>query len=143
MALPPVQSLEDCSDYFKTIEPLIPQLYALPDAFLQVIQGRQSFLHLYTSTNPLVSGFALSVFLGGVFLIVSEVNKNYSQVDRCWSILPTIYIAHFDVWARLVGLPTQRLDAALLFGTIWSVGAVPFLCRYKLVALTSLPRRSG
>jgi len=53
--------------------------------------------------------------------VVSEANKNYSQVDRCWSILPTVYIAHFDLWAHLAGIPSQRLDAALLYSTIWSV----------------------
>ncbi len=84
-------------------------------------RAAESFLELYTATNPLVSGFAFSVFLGAVFLVVSEYNKNYSQVDRCWSLLPTFYVAHFNFWARLAGIPSQRLDAALLFGTVWSV----------------------
>ncbi len=121
MALPSLHSLEDCSDYYKTVEPFIPQLRELPEKILQTLQDRHGFLELYTTTNPLVSAFAFSVLLGAVFLVVSEVNKNYSQVDRCWSILPTVYIAHFNVWARLAGLPSQRLDAALLFSTIWSV----------------------
>jgi steroid 5-alpha reductase family enzyme len=60
------------------------------------------------------------VALGAVFLVVAEINRNYSQVDRCWSLLPTVYIAHFDAWARLTGLPTRRLDVALLFSAIWS-----------------------
>jgi len=121
MALPTVLSLEDCADYYKTVEPFLPQLYALPEKLLQTAQNRSSFLDLYTATNPLVSGFAISVFLGAVFLVVSEINKNYSQVDRAWSILPTLYIAHFNLWARLTGVPSHRLDAALLYSTIWSV----------------------
>lgn len=121
MALPVLHALEDCADFTRTVKPFIPQLCVLPSKLLDVFAGRGSLLQLYTQTNPLISGFALSLFLGAVFLVVAEINRNYSQVDRCWSLLPTVYIAHFSAWARLTGLPTQRVDAALLFSTIWSV----------------------
>ena len=119
--LPALQAIEDCADWAKTVEPYLPQLYEFPSKLLETLQNRESLLDLYTQTNPLVSGFAFSVFLGFIFLIISEVNKNYSQVDRCWSILPTVYIAHFDIWARLTGVPSQRIDAALLFSAVWSL----------------------
>ncbi|KAK0621250.1 hypothetical protein B0T17DRAFT_617721 [Bombardia bombarda] len=121
MALPALRALEDCSDWSKTVEPFIPQFYALPEKLLQVSTSPQGLVQLYRETNPLVSGFALSLFLGAVFLVVSEINRNYSQVDRCWSLLPTIYLAHFNLWARLAGLPSQRLDAAVFVGTAWSI----------------------
>jgi hypothetical protein len=121
MALPLVIELQDCVGFDTTVKPFIPQFYELPSKLLDVFAGRESLLQLYTQTNPLISGFAFSLFLGVVFLVVAEINRNYSQVDRCWSLLPTVYIAHFDAWARLNGLPAQRLDAALLFSTIWSV----------------------
>ncbi|KAK3379380.1 hypothetical protein B0T24DRAFT_153752 [Lasiosphaeria ovina] len=121
MALPALHALEECADFSKTIQPFIPQLYALPQKLVDVVAGRESFLELYVDTNPLVSGFAISLALGAVFLVVSEINRNYSQVDRCWSILPTLYIAHFDAWARLAGVPSTRIDAALLFSTLWSI----------------------
>lgn len=121
MALPVVHALEDCADFSTTVKPFIPQLYELPAKLLDVFAGRESLLQLYTETNPLISGFAISVVLGAVFLVVAEINRNYSQVDRCWSLLPTVYIAHFDAWARLTGIPSRRIDAALLFSTIWSV----------------------
>ncbi|TPX12061.1 uncharacterized protein E0L32_007176 [Thyridium curvatum] len=120
MALPKLFALEDCSDFSKTVEPFLPDLYALPEQLLHTLQARESFVDLYTRTNPLVSGFAFSLFLGAIFWVVSEINKNYSQVDRFWSILPTVYIAHFNVWARLAGIPSHRLDGALLFSIIWS-----------------------
>jgi len=123
MALPILTSLEDCSDYSKTIEPFIPEFFALPAKLGDVFAGKLSLQSLYIETNPLVSGFAVSIFLGAVFLVVAEVNRNYSQIDRCWSLLPTFYIAHFDLWARLTGIPHQRIDAALLFSTIWSVSS--------------------
>lgn len=121
MALPKLFALEDCSDFSKTVEPFLPDLYALPEQLLHTLQARESFVDLYTRTNPLVSGFAFSLFLGAIFWVVSEINKNYSQVDRFWSILPAVYIAHFNVWARLAGIPSHRLDGALLFSIIWSV----------------------
>ena len=111
MALPTLLALEDCADYSKTVEPFLPQLYSLPEKLLDVVARRQSLSSLYIETNPLVSGFAFSIFLGAVFLVASEINRNYSQVDRFWSLLPTFYIAHFDLWARMgarSSKPTQR-----------------------------------
>jgi hypothetical protein len=121
MTLPALISLEECSDWSKTVEPFIPQLYDLPKRLLETLQTGGSLLDVYKTTNPLISGFAFSVFLGAVFLVAAEVNRNYSQVDRFWSVLPTFYIAHFDLWARLTGVPHQRIDLALLFSTLWSV----------------------
>ena len=121
MALPALRSLEECTDFSKTVGPFIPQLYALPAKLADVFAGREEFFKLYLNTNPLISGFAISIALGAVFLVAAEVNRNYSQVDRFWSLLPTFYIAHFDVWARLAGVPHQRIDAALLFSAVWSV----------------------
>lgn len=121
MALPVVHTLEDCADFAKTVQPFLPQLYDLPSRLLDVFAGRETLVRLYAETNPLVSGFAFSLLAGAVLLVVAEINGNYSQVDRCWSILPTLFIAHFDAWARLAGISAQRIDAVLLFSTIWSV----------------------
>ena len=87
---------------------------------------------LYLNTNPLLFGFALSVFLGAVFLLAAEVNRNYSQVDRFWSLLPTLYIAHFNLWAHLSGLPTQRLDVILALSVTWSVGDPTWEAKYEI-----------
>lgn len=121
MALPALQNFEDCASWAKTVEPYLPQLYELPSKLVDVVQGRQGLLDLYIHTNPLISGFAIAVILGAVFLVVAEINNNYSQVDRCWSVLPTFYIAHLDLWARLAGVPSSRIDALLVFSTAWSV----------------------
>ncbi|KAK0859205.1 hypothetical protein LTS02_009390 [Friedmanniomyces endolithicus] len=121
MALPIIKSLTDCADYSKTIEPYIPQLAALPSNLYAAASSTDSLQHLYASTNPAVSGFAFSLALFPIFLIVSEVNKNYSQVDRVWSILPTLYNAHFAIWARVNGLPTQKVDNVLAFSVIWTM----------------------
>ncbi|PQE13043.1 DUF1295 domain protein [Rutstroemia sp. NJR-2017a BBW] len=121
MALPVVKAIEDCSNITKTVLPYLPQLYDLPQQILQSYSNPTELRNLYLATNPLVSAFAFSLALAPIFLLVSEVNKNYSQVDRCWSILPTIYNAHFTAYAHLSGLPTQRLDNLLAFSVLWSL----------------------
>ncbi|MCJ1407803.1 hypothetical protein MMC19_001874 [Ptychographa xylographoides] len=120
MALPNIQTLADCADFSKTVEPFIPQLLDLPQQVYQAISSPQALGNLYLSTNPLISAFAFSLVLAPVFLVASEINKNYSQVDRFWSILPTAFNAHYVIWAHMVDLPTHRLDSLLAFSTIWT-----------------------
>jgi steroid 5-alpha reductase family enzyme len=106
-----------------TAKPYLPQLYELPYN-LQSILGSDTKLAdlqlLYLNTNPLVSSLAFSLVLSVIVLIVAEVNRNYSQVDRLWSVLPAFYIGHYTLWAHLNGLPTQRLDNVAVFGAVWS-----------------------
>lgn len=122
MALPVIRSLADCTDYSKALLPYISQLYDLPQQIIDNITNLQALKVLYVSTNPFISAFAFSLFLFPIFLAVSEINRNYSQVDRCWSILPTIYNAHYTAYAHVTGLSTRRLDVLLLLSTFWSVG---------------------
>jgi len=68
--------------------------------------------------------FAFSLAISPIFLLVSEVNKNYSQVDRMWSILPSLYNTHYAVWAHMAGLPVRRLDLVLLVSWVWSARLV-------------------
>ncbi len=121
MALPVIKTFTDCTDFSATVAPFIPQLYDLPQQIFQSVANPSALRQLYISTNPLISAFALSLFLAPVFLVVSEVNKNYSEVDRCWSLLPTLYNAHFVIYAHAAGLSTRRLDSLLVCSTIWSV----------------------
>ncbi len=121
MALPAIASLADCSSFGKTVTPFIPQLYDLPQRLLQSWNNPTELQNIYLATNPLITAFAFSLFLVPVFLLVSEVNRNYSQVDRMWSILPTIYNAHYVYYAHLADLETQRLDNLIAFSCIWSV----------------------
>lgn len=119
--IPAILSIEDCADYSKTVQPFLPQLYALPQVLMNNGANLAGLKDIYLQTNPLVTGFFFSVLLGAVFLAVSELNRNYSQVDRLWSILPNLYVIHFAVWARLAGLPYHRLDLVAIATTAWSV----------------------
>jgi steroid 5-alpha reductase family enzyme len=120
-ALPLLKRIEDCADFSKTVEPFLPQLYALPAQLLATGGSPHNLRQLYVETNPLISAGALSVLLGFVFLVVSEINRNYSQVDRMWSILPNLYVVHLAVWARAAGVPHARLDLIASFTTLWSM----------------------
>jgi steroid 5-alpha reductase family enzyme len=121
MALPSVKSSVDI-EFSNAVSPYIPQLYDLFQQIFQSASDPQALKQLYLSTNPLISAFAFSLFLAPIFLVISEINKNYSQVDRFWSILPTIYNAHYAIYAHALGLPTRRLDTVLVLSTLWSVG---------------------
>jgi steroid 5-alpha reductase family enzyme len=125
LALPAaITTASDCANFDLTVRPYLPQLYSLPVAIYGVITNSSDRLHdlhaLYLNTNPFIAALFLSLFLAPIFLLVSEVNKNYSQVDRAWSIVPAVYVGHYTYWAHAHGLPAQRLDNILVFAVIWS-----------------------
>ncbi|KAK5127712.1 hypothetical protein LTR08_004321 [Meristemomyces frigidus] len=119
-ALPTTTSLADCATYSTALAPFLPQLYALPANLYASIASPPALLDLYTTTNPAISGLAFSLAIIPIFFVVAELNRNYSQVDRVWSILPTLYHAHYAVWARLHGLPTAKVDNVLAFSVVWT-----------------------
>ena len=121
LALPTVKTISQCADYTTTVIPYASQLTELPTRLLQSYNDIEALKAIYLSTNPLISGFAFSLIISPIFLIVSEINKNYSQVDRFWSILPALYNVHLCAYAHLTGLNTQRLDTLSAFSIIWGV----------------------
>ncbi|KAL8796869.1 MAG: hypothetical protein Q9195_000952 [Heterodermia aff. obscurata] len=112
--------MTDCANFEKTVVPYIPQFYDVFQQILESITNPQALKILYVSTNPLISAFSISLLISPIFLVAAEINRNYSQVDRFWSLLPTLYNAHFVFYAHLLGLPTARLDAVLTTSIIWS-----------------------
>lgn len=69
----------------------------------------------------MATAIAFTIATMPIFLLVTEINKNYSQVDRIWSILPTVFHAHWAIWARLNGLPTKRVDNILACSVMWTL----------------------
>lgn len=118
MALPAVKSLEECSEWAKVVEPFIPQLLELPS---KIIASPQSLPQIYLETNPLISGFAFSLLIAVLTLGVSEYHRNFSQIDRLWSLLPNWYVLHTAAWAYLNDEPWQRVALAGAATTLWSV----------------------
>lgn len=119
--LPLVKTLEDCASYDLTVAPYWDHLLQLPSRFIAAGFNASAWQDIYLSTNPLVFAFAFSLALAPIFLVVSEVNRNYSQVDRVWSILPTVYAAHYATWTHLSGLPTAKVDNALAAAVVWTM----------------------
>lgn len=120
VALPLIKTLPECADYTKTVQPFLPQFYNLPYNIAAHATDLQALRDIYVNTNPLMTALAFAtMFVTPLVFVVSEVNRNYSQVDRLWSLLPVIYNVHYGVWAHLNGLPTLRLDHIMAVSLIW------------------------
>lgn len=149
MTIPLLKTMQDCGDYARTVEPFISQLYELPHKALETGGSFSGLKQLYADTNPLVSGFSASIFVGSICLVVSEINRNYSQIDRLWSLLPTFYVYHIAIWARVAGLPHSRIDLVTLFSTLWSVSATTCsllgleLTRFEIRLTSNYWRKGG
>ncbi|KAF2789817.1 DUF1295-domain-containing protein [Melanomma pulvis-pyrius CBS 109.77] len=119
MALPAIKTLPGSADFSNTVLPYLPQLYTLPQQIFARINDLEALQELYVATNPFITSLAFALALVPVVLVVSEANKNYSQIDRLWSILPALYNSHYTLWAHLNGLPTQRLDHVMAVSVLW------------------------
>ena len=133
MALPIVKTAADCADFSKTVLPFVSQLLSLPSRLIEAGTDVDNLKHLYLDTNPFIAAVAFSLFLVPVLLVASEVNKNYSQIDGLWSIIPSVYVAHFVAWARLKGLPCETIYTILAFSLAWSVSIVALTCHFSLL----------
>ncbi|KAL5113268.1 hypothetical protein ACEQ8H_008860 [Pleosporales sp. CAS-2024a] len=119
-ALPLVKTLPECADFSKTVAPFLPQLYDLPSRVAAHITDVQGLKEIYLATNPLITSVAIALFLSCLVFVLSELNRNYSQVDRLWSILPGFYNVHYALWAHYNGLPTARLNHVMAVSVLWS-----------------------
>lgn len=119
--LPDIQSAIECADFGRTVSPFVSQLATLPTRLFEAGLDANKLNEVYLTTNPFITTIAFALFLSCVFLVVSEVNRNYSQVDRFWGFIPCVCTVHYAVWARVAGLPTARVDSVALFGIFWGV----------------------
>lgn len=127
LPLPDVNSVVECADFGRTVFPFFTQLRTLPASVIAAGTNLDDLKEIYLHTNPFVTAIAFALFLCPLFLLASEINKNYSQVDRCWSILPAVYTAHYATWARLAGVSTAKIDTVAMLTAIWGVRN-PFNC---------------
>ncbi|KAI7864819.1 hypothetical protein BDF14DRAFT_1830869 [Spinellus fusiger] len=94
------------------------------ETFLETIQTYIAHPDLivkcYLATDPLFTGLLAVVVFSTIHYIVSEITKNYSQVDKAWSILPPVYAWHFALHDYLNrGYFHPRLLTAAIMITVW------------------------
>jgi steroid 5-alpha reductase family enzyme len=66
--------------------------------------------------NLLLSWVALMVAAVTITFILSEITRNYSQVDKIWSLLPLTY-----GWVTVTAQPSPRLYIMAVLVTIWGI----------------------
>lgn len=120
-ALPVLDAVTDCADFSLTVSPYLSQFTSIPSAVFSAGLDTQNLLELYADTNPLISVIWLTILLAPIFLVVSETTKNYSQVDRCWSLLPLLYNSHYALWSHVNQLPCTLVDIVLAVTSLWTV----------------------
>lgn len=121
LPLPRVDSLADYTSFKLTVQPFLEQLQWLPASLREAGLNLSNLKEVYLATNPMVSAFALCSVLACFFFVAAEINRNFSQVDRFWSILPAVYNVHFAVWARMSGIETQTVFTIAVLSVLWSV----------------------
>lgn len=73
---------------------------------------------LYESTDPLVTAFWVAGGLALLCWVLSLITKEYSWVDRLWSITPPLFAVHF---AAYVGFSDARLNLMAALAVLWGV----------------------
>ncbi|KAI5804497.1 hypothetical protein EDC01DRAFT_423527 [Geopyxis carbonaria] len=118
VALPIIKSLEEATSLETVLYPFLHQFsYSHVEP---LIYGKVSPTEWYLSTNPFITAALFCGVISVLCFIAQEITRNSSQVDRLWSILPTVYIAHYTVFAHMKGLETTRLDTMVTFFILWS-----------------------
>ncbi len=73
---------------------------------------------LYQATDPFVTALWASLGFAALCWLLSILTREYSWVDRLWSITPVIYSVHF---AAYVGFSDTRLNLMAALVTVWGV----------------------
>lgn len=75
-------------------------------------------MELYRSTDPFLTALAIAATFAAICWLLSIVTREYSWVDRLWSIAPVIYAVHF---AGHAGFADARLDLIAILIAVWGV----------------------
>ncbi|GAN10504.1 DUF1295 domain protein [Mucor ambiguus] len=102
--------------YFRNIT----SLSAISSFVSSSLKDPSQLITLYKETDPLESSLYFSSALTIVHYIMSEITKNYSQVDKAWSILPGLYAWHYTIHDYLLnGSFRPRLLVGAILISIW------------------------
>ena len=73
---------------------------------------------LYETTDPLVSALWIAGGFAALCWVLSLVTKEYSWVDRLWSITPPLFAIHF---AGAASFDDARLNLMAALTVVWGV----------------------
>lgn len=77
-----------------------------------------NLIDIYKSTDPLVTALYAAGGLALVCWVLSLITREYSWVDRLWSISPPLFSIHF---AGYVGFADARLNLMAALTVLWGV----------------------
>ncbi|KAG0172740.1 hypothetical protein DFQ30_009756 [Apophysomyces sp. BC1015] len=86
------------------------------------MQDPHLLLELYRATDPILTALVIVAVFTTSHYILSELTRNYSQVDKAWSILPGLYAWHFFIHDYLLkNTINPRLLIASVLITLWGI----------------------
>ncbi|KAG2217019.1 hypothetical protein INT45_011570 [Circinella minor] len=111
------------NDFLLNINHLFKKLENYSLEQLQVdLQNPRVLLEYYKNTDALVIATVVMITLVVIHCVMGELTRNYSQVDRAWSLLPPTYAWHFvihDYLNRSTIHPRLLLAAVII--SIWGI----------------------
>ena len=75
-------------------------------------------IELYKTTDPLTTALWVAGALALLCWVLSLITKEYSWVDRLWSITPVLFAVHFAAYA---GFNDARLNLMAALAVLWGV----------------------
>jgi steroid 5-alpha reductase family enzyme len=75
-------------------------------------------IELYKTTDPLTTALCVAGALALLCWVLSLITKEYSWVDRLWSITPVLFAVHFAGYA---GFNDARLNLMAALAVLWGV----------------------
>ena len=75
-------------------------------------------LELYNTTDPLVTALWIAGGFAALCWVLSLITKEYSWVDRLWSVTPPLFAVHF---AARAGFDDARLNLMAALTVLWGV----------------------
>jgi len=80
-------------------------------------------INFYCKVNADASGFIISLIFSFICWFLSKLTRNYSWVDRFWSIIPTLFTYHYNFHSHYCfnqKFNSRSLIISLL-STLWSI----------------------
>lgn len=80
-------------------------------------------VNFYCKTDADASGFIISLIFSFICWALSKITKNYSWVDRFWSIIPTLFTYHYNIHPYICSNQDFNLRQLIIsfLSSLWSL----------------------